>query len=72
MRSTLIAAIVLALAAPAALAHPERKAYFPDGSVGAVPKYRTTAGQVLVVCKRTRRSGSGVRSATTASSAASA
>ena len=61
MRSTLLAVAVLTLAAPAALAHPERRAYFPDGSVGAVPKYRSTAEQVLVVCrkdsaKRIRRS----------------
>jgi hypothetical protein len=41
----------LLLGAPAALAHPERHAFFPDGSVGAVPKYRTHGGQLLVVCK---------------------
>ncbi|HWM12186.1 MAG TPA: hypothetical protein VNO82_22690, partial [Solirubrobacteraceae bacterium] len=52
MRSTLLAVLMLALAAPAALAHPERQAFFPDGSVGAVPKYRTTAKQILIVCKR--------------------
>src|SRR5215216_6025388 len=52
MRTTLLALVILAVAAPAALAHPERHAFFPDGSVGAVPKYRTTAGQVLVVCKK--------------------
>jgi hypothetical protein len=52
MRSTLLAVIVLALAAPAAFAHPERQSYFPDGSVGAVPEYRRTAEQVLTVCKR--------------------
>ena len=40
------------LAAPAALAHPERHAYFPDGSTGAVPKHRSTADQVLIVCKK--------------------
>ncbi len=44
---------VLALAlAPAAFAHPERHAFFPDGSTGAVPKYRGKADQVLTVCKR--------------------
>ena len=52
MRSTLIAVLMLALAAPVALAHPERQAHFPDGSVGAVPKYRKTADQILTVCKR--------------------
>ena len=41
-----------ALLAPAALAHPERQAFFPDGSQGAVPKYRSKGGQQLVVCKR--------------------
>ena len=51
MRSIVLAVVVLAVAAPAALAHPERKAYFPDGSVGAVPELRETAGQVLTVCK---------------------
>ena len=34
-----------------ALAHPERQAYFPDGSAGEVPKFRTKADQVLTVCK---------------------
>ena len=48
----LIAAAMLALTAPVALAHPERAAHFPDGSVGAVPKYRKTADQILTVCKR--------------------
>jgi hypothetical protein len=52
MRPTLIAVLLLAFAAPAAFAHPERHAYFPDGSVGAVPKYRKTADQVLYVCKK--------------------
>jgi hypothetical protein len=52
MRSTLLAVIITLLAAPAAVAHPERHAFFPDGSVGAVPEFRTTAGQVLVVCKK--------------------
>ena len=49
MRSTLIAAAMLALAAPTALAHPERAAHFPDGSVGAVPKYRKSADRILTV-----------------------
>ena len=52
MRSTLLAVIIALLAAPAALAHPERHAFFPDGSVGAVPQFRSTADQVLVVCKK--------------------
>ena len=43
----MIAALVLAGAAGA---HPERHTYFPDGTKGAVPKYRTT-GPLLVVCK---------------------
>src|SRR5918999_1851207 len=52
MRSTLLAVLIIALVAPVALAHPERQAHFPDGSVGAVPKYRKTADQILTVCKR--------------------
>ena len=52
MRSTLLAVLMLALVVPAALAHPERQAHFPDGSVGAVPKYRKSADQILTVCKR--------------------
>src|ERR1044071_2771438 len=52
MRSVLIALALLALAAPAALGHPERHAFFPDGSVGAVPKHRKTADQVIYVCKK--------------------
>src|SRR5215213_9572579 len=52
MRSMLLAVAVLVLAAPIAIAHPERHAFFPDGSVGAVPKYRKSAGQVLYVCKK--------------------
>jgi hypothetical protein len=47
--AVLAAALLLA---PAAFAHPERQAFFPDGSVGAVPKYRSTGEQVLTVCKR--------------------
>jgi hypothetical protein len=50
-RSVLLGCALLLGAAPAALAHPERHAFFPDGSVGAVPKYRTRGGQLLVVCK---------------------
>jgi hypothetical protein len=42
--------MVLAMAG-SALAHPERHAFFPDGSVGEVPKVRSTADQVLTVCK---------------------
>ena len=52
MRSTLLAVLMLAVATPVALAHPERAAHFPDGSVGAVPKYRKSADQILTVCKR--------------------
>lgn len=52
MRTTLLAVLVLALAAPAAFAHPERHAFFPDGSVGKVPKFRSNADQVLYVCKK--------------------
>jgi hypothetical protein len=43
-------AVLLATAGSAA-AHPERQAFFPDGSVGEVPKLRTKADQVLTVCK---------------------
>jgi hypothetical protein len=52
MRTTLLALVLIAVAAPAAVAHPERQAHFPDGSVGAVPEYRSTADQILTVCKR--------------------
>jgi hypothetical protein len=52
MRAALIAVLLLALAAPAALAHPERHAFFPDGSVGAVPQLRAKADEVLLVCKK--------------------
>jgi hypothetical protein len=52
MKPALIAVAALLVAAPAALAHPERKAYFPDGRTGAVPKYRGTAEQILTVCKK--------------------
>src|SRR5262245_21030205 len=45
-----VTAVMLALAGVAA-AHPERHAFFPDGSTGEVPKYRGTAVQVLTVCK---------------------
>jgi hypothetical protein len=43
-------AMLLALAGGAA-AHPERHAFFPDGSVGSVPKVRAKAAQILTVCK---------------------
>ena len=43
--------VVALVAAPAALAHPERQAFFPDGSQGQVPGYRAGGGQLLVVCK---------------------
>ena len=43
-------AMVLVLAGGAA-AHPERHAFFPDGSVGSVPKVRGKAAQILTVCK---------------------
>ena len=46
----LLVTVVLALAATAA-AHPERNAFFPDGSVGSVPPVRAKADQVLTVCK---------------------
>ena len=52
MRTTLLAVLILVLAAPVAFAHPERHAFFPDGSVGAVPKFRSQADQVLYVCKK--------------------
>jgi hypothetical protein len=49
--TVLLGCVLLLGTAPAAVAHPERHAFFPDGSVGAVPKYRTHSGQLLVVCK---------------------
>jgi hypothetical protein len=52
MRSLAIVPVLLLLAAPAALAHPERESHFPDGSQGSVPELRTTADQVLTVCKK--------------------
>ncbi|HEX5621470.1 MAG TPA: hypothetical protein VFX51_23805 [Solirubrobacteraceae bacterium] len=52
MRTTLLAVLILVLAAPVAFAHAERHAFFPDGSVGAVPKFRSKADQVLYVCKK--------------------
>jgi hypothetical protein len=51
-QGALVGLLAAVLVAPAALAHPERPAFFPDGSQGAVPKYRTKGGQRLVVCKR--------------------
>jgi hypothetical protein len=45
------AAFAALLLLPAAAgAHPERQVFFPDGSTGAVPEYRTT-GPSKVVCK---------------------
>ncbi|HYJ00466.1 MAG TPA: hypothetical protein VEX36_12425, partial [Thermoleophilaceae bacterium] len=46
-----VVALLLAMAGTA-LAHPERNAFFPDGSVGEVPAFRTKAAQVLTVCKK--------------------
>jgi hypothetical protein len=55
-RTACLAAFVLVLAiAGPAFAHPERHAFFPDGSVGEVPKVRSTADQVLTVCKPNSR-----------------
>jgi hypothetical protein len=56
--------LVLTFGASTAFGHAERHAYFPDGSVGSVPVYRTTAAQVIYVCKadsaaRIRRSYAG-------------
>jgi hypothetical protein len=48
----LTAGLLVLLLAPAAFAHPERHAFFPDGNVGAVPAYRTHAKQVIYVCKQ--------------------
>ena len=42
---------VLLVLVGTAAAHPERNAFFPDGSTGEVPKYRGKAAQVLTVCK---------------------
>ena len=47
----LLVALVLLGAGPAS-GHPERKAHYPNGDTGSVPKYRATAGQVLTVCKK--------------------
>ena len=43
--------VMLLVAVGTAGAHPERNAFFPDGSVGSVPKVRGKADQVLTVCK---------------------
>jgi hypothetical protein len=52
-RWMLLAGILMALtAAPVAFAHPERHAFFPDGSLGSVPNHRTTAAQIIYVCKK--------------------
>ncbi len=58
--------LAAALIAPAASAHPERPAFFPDGSQGSVPTHRSKGGKRLVVCKpssakRIRRTFSGKR-----------
>jgi hypothetical protein len=45
------AVLALAIAAPA-FAHPERHAFFPDGSVVKVPTHRSSASQVLTVCTK--------------------
>jgi hypothetical protein len=45
-----VVALLLMLGGTAA-AHPERQAFFPDGSKGEVPKFRGSADQVLTVCK---------------------
>ncbi|MGH2968354.1 MAG: right-handed parallel beta-helix repeat-containing protein [Solirubrobacteraceae bacterium] len=60
------AMLAVLLLAGTALAHPERQAFFPDGSVGEVPGYRGKAAQILTVCKkdskqRIRRSFKGNR-----------
>jgi hypothetical protein len=44
--------LVLLVAAPGALGHPERHAFFPDGTVGSVPEIRRSADQVIYVCKK--------------------
>ena len=44
--------MLLTMAVGSAGAHPERHAFFPDGSVGAVPPVRTKSDQILTVCKR--------------------
>jgi hypothetical protein len=49
---TLLALLcAFALLASSAAAHPERKAYFPDASKGAVPKYSGHNAKPLIVCK---------------------
>ena len=37
-QGALVGLAAAALVAPAAFAHPERQAFFPDGSQGAVPE----------------------------------
>ena len=66
LQGALAGLLAAALIAPAASAHPERRAFFPDASKGSVPHHRTTGGQRLVVCKpdsakRIRRTFSGRR-----------
>src|SRR5215207_1276605 len=65
-QGALLGLLAAALIAPSAAAHPERQTFFPDGSQGSVPTYRTKGGKLLVVCKRDsakriRRSFSGKR-----------
>ena len=43
--------MLLMVAVGSAGAHPERHAFFPDGSVGAVPPVRAKSDQILTVCK---------------------
>ena len=50
-QGALAGVLAAALFAPAAFAHPERQAFFPDGSQGSVPQYRTKGGKRIVVCK---------------------
>jgi hypothetical protein len=42
--------MLLMVVAGSAGAHPERHAFFPDGSVGAVPPVRAKSDQILTVC----------------------
>jgi hypothetical protein len=50
LRLVVLAAVLAAALPAAASAHPERQVFFPDGSTGQVPEYRTS-GPSLVVCK---------------------
>ena len=56
----LIVGLIALCAVPAtAFAHPERKAFFPDGTKGEVPKYRAK-GPSRVVCKPDSRARTAV------------